>query len=239
MNCSIVIPVHNEAENLQNLLEKFLGSLEGYRQNIHEILLIENGSVDNTLEVCKRLEEKWPGLIISHGLPSPSYGKAVKNGIMSASGDAVCILECDAMDVSFVLSSMALVEENRADFVVGSKQHPNSQDLRPFKRRMLTYLFNLYLKMFFKFPGSDTHGLKTIRTDIAKKICELTVTGDEVFQTEIVLLAHRMGITVVESPVHIAEVRNTKVSIGRRLPKVMRIVRELKQSLSRFPVKEH
>jgi len=237
VSCSIVIPVHNEAENLQVLIKQFLDKLGSSRQNVHEVLLMENGSTDNTLQVCKRLEEKWPDLVVAHKLPFPSYGEAVKQGIMSASGNVVCVLECDAMDISFFASSLEVFEENQADFVVGSKQHPESHDMRPFKRRMLTYLFNCYLKIFFKFPGSDTHGLKAIRTDTAKTICEAAITGGEVFQTEIVLLAHRMGFKVVEMPINLSEVRNTKVSIHRRLPKVMSIIKELKQSLSRFPEK--
>jgi glycosyltransferase involved in cell wall biosynthesis len=237
VSCSIVVPVHNEAENLQVLIGQFLDDLGSSRQNVHEVLLMENGSTDNTLQVCKSLEQKWPGLVVAHKIPFPSYGEAVKQGIMSASGKVVCILECDAMDISFFVSSLVVFEENQADFVVGSKQHPESHDFRPLKRRILTNLFNRYLKIFFKFPGSDTHGLKVIRTDVAKTICGAAITGGEVFQTEIVLLAHRMGFKVLELPIHLSEVRDTKVSIRRRFPKVMSIIKELNKSLSRFPEK--
>ena len=74
VSCSIVVPVHNEAENLQELLVQFLDSLGNSRQNILEILLMENGSTDNTLQVCKRLEEKWPDLVVAHKLPFPFLG---------------------------------------------------------------------------------------------------------------------------------------------------------------------
>jgi glycosyltransferase involved in cell wall biosynthesis len=237
-NCSIVVPVHNEAENLYNLFMQFWDNLGDLREKITEIHLMENGSNDDTLSVCKELEKKFPDTVIAQKVPFPSYGEAVKQGILSSLGETICILECDAMDVSFVSSSLAIIEEGRADFVVASKRHPKSRDLRPFKRRMLTYLFNLWLKLFFKFPGSDTHGLKTIRTETAKSICRVSITGDEVFQTEIVLLAHRMGFKVTEIPICLAETRDTKVAVYRRLPKVMNIIAELKRSLARFPVKK-
>ncbi len=238
VNCSIVVPVHNEAENLKNLFMQFWDNLGDVREKIAEIHLMENGSNDNTLLVCKELEKKFPGTVIAQKVPFPSYGEAIKQGIMSSSSEAVCILECDVMDISFVSSSLAIIEEGQADFVVASKRHPESHDLRPFKRRMLTYLFNQWLKMFFKFSGSDTHGLKTIRTVIAKSICSVSITGGEVFQTEIVLLAHRMGFKVTEIPIRLAETRNTKVAVYRRLPKVMNIITELKRSLARFPAKK-
>lgn len=238
VNCSIVIPVHNEAENLYKLFMQFWDNLGDLREKITEIHLMENGSNDDTLSVCKELEKKFPNTVIAQKVPFPSYGEAVKRGIMSSLGEATCILECDAMDISFVSSSLAIIEQNQADFVVASKRHPKSHDIRPFKRRMLTYLFNLWLKMFFNFPGSDTHGLKAIRTETAKSICKVSITGGEVFQTEIVLLAHRMGFKVTEVPIYLAETRDTKIAVYRRLPKVMNIIAELKKSLARFPVKK-
>lgn len=237
VSCSIVVPVHNEADNLEELFLQFWNKLGDLREKIAEIHLMENGSNDDTLIVCKKLEKSFPNVVVAQKIPFPSYGEAIKLGIMSASGEVVCILECDAMDISFISSSLKIIEENRADFVVASKRHPKSLDLRPFRRRVLTYLFNQWLKVFFNFPGTDTHGLKTIRTVIAKSICSVSITGGEVFQTEIVLLAHRMGYKVAEIPIRLAETRNTKVSLYRRLPKVMNIIKELKQSLARFPKK--
>lgn len=237
VSCSVVVPVHNEAENLEELFMQFWNNLGNLREKIDEIHLMENGSNDDTLLVCKKLEKRFPNVVIAQKIPFPSYGEAIKQGIMTSLGEAVCILECDAMDISFISSSLTIIEENQADFVVASKRHPKSLDLRPFRRRMLTYLFNQWLKIFFEFPGSDTHGLKTIRTTIAKSICSASITGGEVFQTELVLLAHRMGFKVVEIPIRLAETRNTKVSVYRRLPKVMNIIKELKQSLARFPKK--
>ncbi len=238
ISCSVVVPVHNEGENLDKLFMEFWNNLGGLRDKIVEIHLMENGSSDNTLLVCEELEKKFPDTVITQEVPFPSYGEAIKQGIMSSTGEAVCILECDAMDISFVSSSLEIIEDDQADFVVASKRHPESHDLRPFKRRMLTCLFNQWLKMFFKFPGSDTHGLKTIRTETAKSICDVSITGGEVFQTELVLLAHRMGFKVIEIPIRLAESRDTKVAIRRRVPKVMNIIAELKKSLSRFPLKE-
>ena len=235
VNCSIIVPVHNEYECLEELIIQFWKNLGKLNYKIGEIHLMENGSSDDTFQVCKNLEKRFPGLVFAHEIPIPSYGEAIKQGIMSSAGNVICILECDAMDISFIDSSLKIIDENQADFVVASKRHPESNDQRPFKRRMLTYLFNQYLKIFFRFPGSDTHGLKTIRAHVAKTICGVTITSGEVFQTELVLLAHRMGFKVVEMPINLSEIRNTKVALCRRLPKVINVVTELKNSLARFP----
>lgn len=154
-----------------------------------------------------------------------------------ATGEVISILECDALNVDFLSDSLQTLEKEGADLVIASKRHPESADGRPFRRRILTYLFNLYLKIFFHFPGTDTHGLKTLRSSAAHSLCNLAVTGGEVFQTEIVLLAHQMGFKVIERPFSIEEKRGTQVSIVKRFPKVLNIIRELKKSLSRFPEK--
>jgi glycosyltransferase involved in cell wall biosynthesis len=234
-SCSVVIPVHNEADHLRRLFQDFWERAEPLRGKILEIHLVENGSDDATYQVCRELAKAEAAVVRAHHLEKPSYGDAVKQGILNCRGDITVVLECDALDVSFLNRALPLLETGQADFIVGSKRHPESIDGRPLKRRGLTLLFNLALKFFFRFPGTDTHGLKAIRTPVAKDLCGKALTGEEVFQTEIVLLAHRLGYRVREVPVALSEQRKTKVHPLRRLPKVIRIVKEIKHSLRRFP----
>jgi hypothetical protein len=167
-------------------------------------------------------------------LSFPSYGEAIKQGIIKSSADVICILECDALDTEFLTSALAVLDGHKADFVVASKRHPQSIDLRPFKRRLLTMLFNTWLKVFFDFPGTDTHGLKAIRAEIAKTLCAIAITGDEVFQSEIVLLAHKFGYRIEEVPIRLEEKRYPSISIRRRLPKIIGVISDLRRSLNRF-----
>ncbi len=235
---TIIIPVHNEADELEDLFRKFWGAEVKDRGRVGEVILVENGSTDQTFEACRRLSRKFPGLVKTESIAQASYGAALKKGIESASQDILCLLECDFLDWSFLKESGNLIQSGKADFVVGSKRSPGARDLRPLKRRMLTALFNIGLKIFFRFPGTDTHGLKAIRAEAAKRLCAAAQTGGEVLQTELVLLAHRFGLRVREIPVTVRETRPTKVLIRRRLPKVARIVWELRRSLRRFP-REH
>ena len=124
-----------------------------------------------------------------------------------------------------------------AELIVGSKRHREAVDRRPLKRRALTAIYNLiFLRIFLGYPGTDTHGLKSIETKCAKRLCESALSTDEVFQTEIVLLAWRLGVCIQEIPISICEMRSASVSILRRVPKVLGTVRVLKQSLRRFPL---
>jgi glycosyltransferase involved in cell wall biosynthesis len=237
MKWSVVIPAHNEAANLEACVAQFVQSLPSdVAEVLKEIILVENGSTDSTLEACHRAQQGFPKLIQVYTIPRGSYGEAIKKGMLESRGTHISILECDFMDPRFVSASLAIFRSDRAQFVVGSKRHPQSVDRRPLKRRVLTALYNfVFLHLFIGYPGSDTHGLKSIEASVAKKLCETAITTDEVFQTELVLLAWRLGIRIEEVPVQILEMRNPTVTVLRRVPKVLNTVKALQRSLVRFP----
>jgi glycosyltransferase involved in cell wall biosynthesis len=234
MEYSIVIPAHNEALNLERFVTSFIRNLP---ENIvlTEIILVENGSTDNTLQACYRLQQRFPKQILVFSIERPSYGEAIKLGMLQSRGTHLSILECDCLNSEFVVDSIGLFQTQKARFIVASKRHPESIDRRPLKRRLLTALYNYFLLVIFGYPGTDTHGLKSIEASCAKQLCELAITSDEVFQTEIVLLGWRLGVEIHERPIRIQETRQVPVAVLYRVPKVLGTVRQLKRSLGRFP----
>jgi hypothetical protein len=200
-----------------------------------ELILVENGSTDGTWELCRRLAARHPGQLRLVRLERGSYGEAIRAGMLACRGSHLSILECDVLDWDFVTRSVAIFERQPARLVIGSKRHPMSVDARPWKRRLLTAAYNrVFLRWMLGYPGTDTHGLKSLEAACARELCRRAVTGDEVLQTEIVLLAWRFGWPIEEIPVHIRETRPTPVSIRRRLPRVWRTAGELRRSLDRF-----
>jgi len=236
MQISIVVPVHNEAENLESSISTFLRTIpENTKQHLREFILVENGSTDGTYDACCRLQQLFPDVIRISQLKRGSYGEAIRTGMLESTASHVCILECDFLSADFVAQSIQAFDQGGVEFLVGSKRHKLSVDRRPVKRRLLTFLYNfLLLRLFTGYPGTDTHGLKAIEGNVAKRLCALAVTTDEVFQTEIVLLAWKTGVAIREIPVRIIEKRSPTVSITRRFPKVMRTVSDLRRSLDRF-----
>ncbi len=238
MKYSIIVPAHNEGEHVEPFLSDFLEHLpEEVDRVLTEVLLIENGSRDDTMAACERLVVRYPDRVKAMTVERPSYGEAIKHGMLSATGDYLSILEVDYLEADFVKRSVEMFQAGQTRFIVASKRHPESVDGRPWKRRMLTLGFNKILNYLVGYPGSDTHGLKSIETALAKELCALTETTDEVFQTELVLLAWRLGHTIEELPIRLKEMRPAPVSVARRMPKVIDMVRQLKKSINRFPRK--
>lgn len=238
MQYSIVIPVHNESSHLESCIAEFLTMMPAaLRGLLVEVILVENGSTDDTWAVCQRLVTQHPNHVRLVQFPRGSYGEAIRAGMLASRGTHLSILECDVLDWDFVTRSITIFKTQNVQLIVGSKRHPQSVDARPWKRRFLTAAYNrVFLRWMLGYPGTDTHGLKSLEVECAKRLCQQAVTTDEVLQTEIVLLAWRYGWRIEEIPVHIREIRATPVSIRRRLPKVWRTVEELRHSLNRVPV---
>ena len=234
MKISIVIPVHNEEEHLRSSVLHFIDKLApSTKEKLKEILLVENGSTDSSPEVCRQLEEDYPDCIRTIESVHASYGEAIKTGLLKSAGSHISILECDFLDVDFLEGSIRMFDEQQARFVLASKRHTGSKDGRPLQRRVLTAGLNWLLWISTGYPGSDTRGLKSIESELARQLCRLAVTTDEFFQTEITLLAWKLGYTPLELPIRIEEVRVTPVSTLKRIPSMWRMPLELRRSLSR------
>ncbi|HUQ91112.1 MAG TPA: glycosyltransferase family 2 protein [Bryobacteraceae bacterium] len=235
MDCSVIVPVHNEAAQIREFVTGFARTLpSGLRETLGEIILVENGSGDESLSECEAVKQELGGLVRVLVNPVAGYGEAIRRGMMEARGTHLTILECDCMDADFLAESVRLFEHEGARFIVASKHRRDSVDRRPWKRRLLSSVFHKTVNAATGYRGTDTHGLKSIETELAQKLCGLAVTGGEVFQAEIVLLAWKLGVPIREVPLRIEEKRPTPVALWKRLPKVVGTIRDLRRSLRRF-----
>jgi dolichol-phosphate mannosyltransferase len=98
MKLSIVIPAYNESESIVETLEKFHEELQ--REGIdHEILVVNDNSKDNTLEVLERMAQQIPTLrYITNAPPNNGFGYAVRKGLENFSGDCVAVVMADLSD---------------------------------------------------------------------------------------------------------------------------------------------
>jgi glycosyltransferase involved in cell wall biosynthesis len=233
---SVVIPAHNEGEHIEQFVEQFLMRLDAATHAaLREVVIVENGSTDDTYEAGLRLQSAHPDTVRILKISRGSYGEAIKHGMLASRAEYIAILECDFLDAAFVSRAQDICCDCQARFVVASKRHDASEDHRPLQRRLLTWGFNMVLRVVCGYPGTDTHGLKFIDAPLAHELCHVAETTDEVFQTEIVLLAWHRGTTIHELPIYIAESRHHRVPILKRVPKIANMIWQLRKSLHRFP----
>ena len=222
---SIVIPVYNEASIVAQATEELTAALErkGYD---YELLLSENGSKDSTPEILQGLAAKNPRIrALSTG--EPNYGKALRMGIMEAKGTFVICDEIDLCDTDFYARALPLLRSGEAELVVGSKAAREAKDQRPLLRRAGTKVINGMLRVALDFKGTDTHGLKAVRREPLLDVARACVVDKDMFASEFVIRAGRMGRRVREIPIIIQEKRRPSVALARRVPKVLKQVARL------------
>ena len=211
MKLSVILPARNEEE----LIEKTLKDIYQYlkkKKYTFEILVVVNGSIDKTEEKVRSVTRVYPQIKVLKS--KPGYGFASRKGMAEAKGDYVAIYNVDFYD--FRLVDFTEKDMNGNDIIIGSKLAPRSKDNRPAKRKLISFLFNLYLKLFYGFKGTDTHGIKIIRKQVIKSVLPLCKTNSGIFDSEFVLKAQRKGFNITDIPITVEEKRPSRF-VGRLL----------------------
>ena len=213
---SVIVPVHDEAATVDSALPEMLRAT--MRLGVpFEIVVCENGSRDETLAIVRRLALAHKALRIET-LPTPDYGQALRHGIHAARYDKVVIFNVDFWSAEFL--ETALIGLNTSEMVVGSKIM--GTDRRPIVRRIITRSFNRFLRIWFGFRGTDTHGMKAFRRAPGAKLAAECVSKGSMFDTELVLRAEREGLTIVERAVDSMEIRPPSyAAIASRMPETL------------------
>lgn len=214
---SIVIPIYNEEVILEGRAEDLLSSLESEKIDF-EMLLCENGSTDKTREIAQQLEQKYSRVHLIT-LDRPNYGKAMKAGFVSSKGKYVFNFDIDYYNVDFLRRALDSLEDY--DIVIGSKVARGSIDVRSPLRKLITRGFNLILKLLFGLKANDTHGIKGFTRNRISKVVEQTMSGKDLFDTELIIRAERKNLRIAELPVVIEEKRSARSNILKRIPRTM------------------
>lgn len=215
---SLIIPVYNEEKILNQQINKVIKGLKKISDLFYEIILINNGSKDKTLFFAKKIKKKNQNIKVIN-LEKRSYGQAIKEGILKAKYNIIVQFDIDFFDFNFLKKALILIKNN--DIVVGSKLHPKSKDKRPFLRIFLSFLFNFFIKLIFKYKGTDTHGIKIFKKKSVKFLIKNNICHNHLFDTEILIKAKKLGFLIKELPVSLKEMRLTRFPHLARLKEVL------------------
>jgi glycosyltransferase involved in cell wall biosynthesis len=215
---SIVVPVHNEQAILEDQVREMQSAVSALGCT-YEILLVENGSSDNTAAICGRLTAAHPNIRMIR-LGRPDYGAALREGILACRNEVVVIFNVEFWSAEFVSIAMAALQTRV--LVIGSKSAPGAHDERPLIRRLVTGGYNWCLRMVWDFGGTDTHGMKAFHRDSVVPIVRDCQCSGFVFDTELVLRCERAGLRRLELPTDVQEVRApSTIALFRRVPSVV------------------
>lgn len=167
MKLSIVIPAHNEEESLSETLNTLFLTLQ--RENIeHEILVVDDHSVDNTFKVLEELQRTIPTLVYYSNSDPTGFGFAVRFGLDRFTGNYVAVMMADLSDdpndlVKFYRKAI----EGNFDCVFGTRWSAGGKviDYPPLKK-FLNRLANFIVRMVFRLKYNDcTNAFKLYRRE--------------------------------------------------------------------------
>jgi len=168
-----------------------------------EIVVVDDGSSDNTLEEMKRAAQECDNVIVARNPYNMGKGMALRTGFDYSGGDIVVFLDADLdLHPSQIQTLISVLEEAPCDIVVTSKHHPESHLEYPLFRKAASWAYYMLIKVLFGLPVRDTQtGLKVFRREVLLTIFHRLLVKKFAYDVELLATAVRFGYRVQEIPV--------------------------------------
>jgi len=194
---SVFFPVHNEAGNINRVIESTLAILPKLTKK-WEIIVVNDGSTDKTGQVVEKLIEKEPRIrMITHNR-NYGYGSALKDGFYNASYEWIVFTDGDGQ-FDFGEVTKFLEKADQADLVIGYRI--DRQD--PFIRKLFgwgwTFLANLLLGI--KVKDVDC-GFKLVKKEVIDAIPRLASIRGGMISPELLAKTKKAGFKITQVGVH-------------------------------------
>jgi len=213
---SIIMPAYNEADRIATSIEETAGTFNKFGCD-WELLVMDDGSEDNTFEEASRLCVKYPGqLIVKRNQRNLGKGRAIKKSLRYLNGDYVVFIDAD-MDLhpNQVQTLFDIMRLDNSDVVIGSKMHPNSIVKYPLQRKIISRIYYVLIRILFDLPCHDTQtGLKLFKIEVLRKVFPRILVKKFAFDLELLVNAHHLGYKIAEAPIVLNPQRSTYGRIG-------------------------
>lgn len=219
---SVIIPAFNEEERLPQTLEHvshYLRSLSF----ASEILVVDDGSTDHTAQVVSALARSIPNLFLLSNGSNRGKGFSVRHGMLEAHGRIALFTDAD-LSAPIEESQKLFTALESADVAIGSRAlNRRLIEIHQSRWRELAgILFNRVMRLLTGLPFEDTQcGFKAFAMPGSRIVFELQRIEDFGFDPEILFLAKRHGLRVVEVPVRWSHDPRTKVHVLRDSAKML------------------
>ena len=171
MKLSVVIPAHDEAGSIAETLRSTVAALEG-AQIDHEVLVIDDASVDGTSAVVAEVTAESPQVRCLRSHHPQGFGFAVRSGLERFQGDAVAVMMADGSDDPHDLVRYHELLEQGYDCAFGSRFLPASRvEGYPKPKLVINRLANWFVRVLFRHHYNDTtNAFKAYRREVIETV---------------------------------------------------------------------
>ena len=212
---SIIIPAYNEEQRIGDTLAKYAEYFNLHYPKSHEIIVVLNGCVDDTLSVVKSSIKLYPSIKYLDITNPIGKGGAIKKGLNIASGELVGYTDADASTRPEILHRLFAVLEltPSLDCIVGSREITGAVVAnKSLKRKIMSRAFNGLVNLYFNTGLRDTQcGAKVIRSSFIPQIMPNLLLSDMSFDVNFIVDVQRVGGKVLEMPIEWEDDANSTV----------------------------
>lgn len=199
---TLVIPVYNDEEVIGQTLRAVERFVE--RRPSTEVVVIDDGSTDDTSRVIECLASRWPWLRLIRLGRNRGKGAAVRAGMLSALGARVIFSDADLSTPLEEADKLLDKLDEGYDIAIGSRALPDSHvPVRQwFLRERAGKTFNVFVRLLVLPSLRDTQcGFKCFTNDAVNDVCSRQrATGFE-FDVELLCIARNLNLKVAEVPI--------------------------------------
>jgi len=211
---SIVIPAYNEGGRIEDALKSVTDCIcqQGWDA---EVLVVDDGSKDNTASIVQRWMANYPRLHLIQNPGNRGKGYSVRNGLLQAAGDIVMFTDADLSAPMEEAERLIAAINDGADVAIGSRWLDRARQTihQPLYRQFFGRCFNWITRTVMGLPFKDTQcGFKAFRRPVAQVVFRLQTIERWGFDPEILFIARKLKYVIREVPVTWGHDERTRIS---------------------------
>jgi glycosyltransferase involved in cell wall biosynthesis len=212
----VVIPVYNEEGDLERSVATLRQFLLDHVAHDWRIVIADNASTDRTLEIAKDLAARYPNKVAYVHLDQKGRGRALRRAWTESDAEVVAYMDVDlSTDLSALPPLIDSLLDSEYDVAIGSRLTKGAEVQRGLKREIISRIYNLMIKVMFRNKFTDAQcGFKAATRRAVRDILPLIRDQAWFFDSELLLLAERMGYRIFEVPVKWRDDPDTRVKIA-------------------------
>lgn len=216
LEISIVFPAYNEADKLERTVTETINYVKNVSRSF-EIIIAEDGSTDGTDKLAEELSRKIENVRHLHSDVRLGRGRALNRAFSMARGRILIYMDVDlSTDLEFLKPLIDSIRKEGFDLATGSRMLPQSVAERSLHRKLLSKIYNFLVRALLKSPLRDHQcGFKAFRRESFLTLMPKVKANHWFWDTEVLVLASRMGFKIKEIPVVWRRRSGTKVSLRR------------------------